>query len=219
VSWTCTQIEEELSDYLDGMLGNNERREFEAHAAGCASCTLLLQQVGGLVGRMRVLEPLEEPPQLVARILDQTLGPRARTAMGWAGWLGWFRPVWQPRFALGAATVMATILIVFQATGIHPTKLTAADLNPANTFKNVNRHAHLVYSRGVKFVNDLRVVYEIQSRLRPEETPVPEPEQQTPPPAKNPQQKSEREGHPGRSANRGGLELAEILILDMRSLR
>jgi len=219
VSWTCTQIEERLSDYLDGLLDENERRTFDAHVAECATCAPLLKQVGGLVGRMRALEALAEPPQLIARILEQTLGPLGNDAGGWAGWLGWLRPVWQPRFAFGAATVMATLLILFQATGIRPTKLTAESLNPANAFRSVNRQAHLVYSRGVKFVNDLRVVYEIQSRLRPEETPVTAPERETPAPEKNPQQKSERESHPGRSANRGALELAEVLIPFPRSLR
>jgi len=33
-------------------------------------------------------------------------------------------------------------------------------------YHNADRQAHLVYARGTKFVSDLRVVYEIQSRLR-----------------------------------------------------
>ena len=41
-----------------------------------------------------------------------------------------------------------------------------ADLSPASVFHNADRQAHLVYARGTKFVSDLRVVYEIQSRLR-----------------------------------------------------
>jgi hypothetical protein len=47
-------------------------------------------------------------------------------------------------------------------------------------------------------VNDLRVVYEIQSRLRPEAPP----EEQPSHPHASPEQKSEQEVTPGRSANR-----------------
>ncbi len=39
---------------------------------------------------------------------------------------------------------------------------------PARLYRNADRQAHLVYARGARYVNDLRVVYEIQSRLRPE---------------------------------------------------
>ncbi|MGB9466199.1 MAG: hypothetical protein WBR10_13905, partial [Candidatus Acidiferrum sp.] len=40
-----------------------------------------------------------------------------------------------------------------------------ADLSPVNVYRNADRQAHLVYARSTKFVSDLRVVYEIQSRL------------------------------------------------------
>jgi len=209
--WTCAQIEERLSEHLDGLLTPEERREFEEHVAGCARCAPLVAQVGALVGQMHALEPLEEPPRLVSEILDRTLGPRAQPQTGWAKWLGWMRPVSRPRFAMGAVTVLASFLIVFSAVGLSPAKMTAADLNPVNVFHNANRRAHLVYSRGVKFVNDLRVVYEIQTRLRPEAAPQPAPEEQPAPPQPNPQQKSEHETKPGRTANRYAVVLAVVL--------
>jgi hypothetical protein len=50
--------------------------------------------------------------------------------------------------------------------------------------RNISRQAHLQYAHAVKYVSDLRVVYEIQSRLReddnqlrsPETTPAPKSE-------------------------------------------
>jgi len=212
--WTCAQIEERLSEHLDGLLTREERREFEAHVAGCARCAPLVAQVSGLVGRMHALEPLEEPPQLVSRILDHTLGPRAPAQTGWAKWLSWMRPVSLPRFAMGAVTVLASIFIVFSALGVNPAKMTAASLNPVSIFYNANRRVHLVYSRGVKFVNDLRVVYEIQTRLRPEAAPQPAPEEQPAPPPPNPQQKSEHETKPGQTANRYATVLAIVLTIN-----
>lgn len=218
--WSCTQIEERLSDHLDGLLAPDERREFEGHVASCSRCAPLVAHVGGLVGQMHALEPLEAPPRLVSQILDRTLGPRAQTQTGWAKWLGWLRPVSLPRFAMGAVTVLASFFIVLSALGVSPAKMTVADLNPVTIFHNTNRRAHLVYSRGVKFVNDLRVVYEIQTRLRPEAAPQPTPEEQPPPPQPNPQQKSEHETKPGRTANRYAGMVAVILTTDpARSLR
>ncbi len=44
-----------------------------------------------------------------------------------------------------------------------------ADLAPATIYHNADRQAHLIYARSTKFVSDLRVVYEIQSRMNENE--------------------------------------------------
>ncbi len=206
--WTCAQIEERLSDYLDEALSRDEKKEFSAHVSSCSRCAPLLKSVTGLVGRMRAMEAVEIPPNLIPQIIEQTSGARAESKAR-RGWLGWLRPVWQPRFAMGAATVLATFLIVFQVVG--PKRLKKADLSPANLYHSANRHAHLVYARGVKFVNDLRVVYEIQSRLHPEAAPPPAPEEPATPPSSTPQQKSQ-DRRPGRSSNRNITLLAFSLV-------
>jgi hypothetical protein len=214
--WNCAQIEERLSDHLDGMLNAEESRAFGDHVAGCVICAPLVQRVTTMVGRMRTLEPVEAPARLIPRILEQTLGPRTKSKKGWLVWLS---PLLQPRFAMGGASLVATLFILIQGFGIHPTKLRAADLNPENLYHAANRRAHLVYARGAKFVNDLRVVYEIQSRLRPEAAPLQAPQEEKAPPPPNPQQKSEGEPHPGRSANDSLTELASLLIPVPRSLQ
>ena len=82
----------------------------------------------------------------------------------------------QPRFAYGALTVLVTLGVVSQALGIQWRTPTLADLNPVHLYRTADRKAHLVYATGSKFVGDLRVVYEIQSRLPPEpDTPPPKP--------------------------------------------
>jgi hypothetical protein len=68
-------------------------------------------------------------------------------------------------------------------------------------------------------VNDLRVVYEIQSKLQPEPeaTPVntptttPQQDHDSQPPNSNPQQKSQTEPHPGRSQVQRGTMFAFVL--------
>ena len=211
MGWNCTITEERLSDFLEGHLGATDAEAFSAHAKTCAQCSELVAQVGGLVSEMHGLELLEEPANLHAKIMDATLGPRP-SQEGWRRWFTWAPMLWKPRFAMGIATVAACCVVVVQAGGVTPGKLRRADLNPVDMFRAVDRQAHLTYARGMKFVNQLRVVYEIQSRLEPEP-----PQEQAPARKKNdskshstyPQQKSET--HPGRRETRADTLFAQVL--------
>ena len=212
-NWNCARTEERLSDYLDGLLSPAEAAAFSAHASSCDACGKLVAQVGGLVHQMRKLDPVEAPPQLISKILDSTVGPRTQSA-GWQRWSAWLPQLWQPRFAMGVATVAATLLIVLYTTGLSPAKLKKADLSPTNVFRTANRQVHLTYARSAKFVNDLRVVYEIQTRLQPDAepspaiTPAPAPQQNSQPPSVDPREKSQTSPHPGHSQSRSGTMLA-----------
>jgi len=216
MNWDCTNSEERLSDYLDGHLTSEDAASFSAHVASCARCSELLAQVGALVNQMHQLEAVEEPPQLVQKILDATLGPRTQE-QGWKRWFTWAPVLWQPRFAMGALTVAASFVIVFHTAGVTPTKLKKADLSPSSLYRSANRQVHLTYARGAKFVNDLRVVYEIQSRLQPEQEPsaspaaAPPTDQQSHPPASHPQEKSEQKSPRDRSQLRNARMLALLL--------
>jgi hypothetical protein len=56
--------------------------------------------------------------------------------------------------------------IIINAAGINLRHMTVADLNPRTWFFRANRAGHLFYARAEKFYYDLRVVVEIESRLR-----------------------------------------------------
>jgi anti-sigma factor RsiW len=163
--WTCEQTEARLSDYLDGALVGNERTAFEAHVGECERCEPLVAHVSQLLSGMHSMELLEAPPRLVYSILDKTVGPR-ETASGWRAVLGWIEGMSSMRFAYGALSVAGTLIILLSVSGFSFRKPKLADLQPAMIYRNADRQAHLVYARGTKFVNDLRVVSEIQSRLR-----------------------------------------------------
>lgn len=165
MTWTCDQIEARLSDYLEGNLQGPERAAFEAHVESCAECAPLLASVRSLVSELHSMEELEAPSRLVNAILDQTVGPR-KTVTGWQAIRDFILGLATPKFAYGAASVMATFFIVLSVSGISLRKPKLADLHPATVVRNVDRQAHLAYARSVKYVSDLRVVYEIQSRLR-----------------------------------------------------
>jgi len=167
MTWTCDQVETRLSDYLDGLLAGPERAEFESHANSCPQCAPLLASVRSLVGEMRAMEELEAPPRLVYTILDKTLGPRLTP---WQVFLQTLRGLATPKFAYGAASVMATLVIVAGSSGFSLRKPKLADLRPAAIYQNADRQAHRAVAHTIKYVSDLRVVYEIQSRLRQDES-------------------------------------------------
>jgi len=160
MTWTCEQTEARLSDYLDGLLQPAEQAAFDLHVNGCERCTPLVAGVSHALGALHKLEQVEPPPRLTGSILTATLGPQT-----WRNARRWLRGLQSPRFVYSAVSVAATFIVILTASGFFSHKPKLADLYPATIYHNADRQAHLVYARSSKFVSDLRVVYEIQSRL------------------------------------------------------
>ena len=165
MNWTCEQTELLLTDYLDGLLSAADRHDFDAHVNSCQHCTPLVSSVTHALANLRSLPEIEPPQRLVYNILDKTLGPR-ETVTGWAAVRAWFRGFNPQRFAYGGVSLCAMFLTVASFTSFNWKKPRVADLSPANVYRGADRQAHLVYARSAKYVSDLRVVYEIQSRLQ-----------------------------------------------------
>ncbi len=184
MNWTCAQFDERLDAYLEGRLAGSELAAAESHATACPRCaewadarraTLLL----------RTLELEEVPPGLETRILAQTLAAPAQESVWEILDLGW-RALLRPRVALGVAAAVFSLALVVNTLNVPVSNLTLADLNPVNIVRGVNRQAQQSYAAGVRFLNDLRLVYEIRSRLEEMRgTPEPEPAP-APPPSGNP---------------------------------
>jgi hypothetical protein len=68
---------------------------------------------------------------------------------------------------MGTVTMAMLVLVLWPALGVQWSELTWADLKPANLLSALDRRANLMYARGVKFVNEMRVVVEIQNMLQP----------------------------------------------------
>ena len=172
MNWTCEQTEERLSDYIDDLLMAEERAAFVAHVPSCERCGPLFASVAHLVTNLHSIAEVEAPPKLIYAILNKTLGPR-ETVTGWQAVLRFVRGFATMRFAYGAMSVAATFLILVTASGFNWRHPKMADLKPVNLYRKVDSNAHLAYAKGTKFVSDLRVVNEIQSRLRDtEQAPV-----------------------------------------------
>jgi hypothetical protein len=215
MDWNCALTEERLSDFLDGALVPEEATAFSAHSAGCANCTKLVAQVSELVSRMQQAPPMEAPPLLAGKILEATLGSRKQESVS-PGWFRWLPVIWQPRFAMGIVTVAASFVIVFHAASSSASR---TSLNPLHLVRDANRQVHLAYARGAKFVNDLRVVYEIQSRLssqpesmsEPISMPTTKPSSEPQQPSNEPREKSQAIPRSNRRSAHRNPELAMML--------
>jgi len=186
MNWTCEQTEERLSDYLDGLFQPAEQSAFNLHVNTCERCAPLVAAVARTLGSLYALEPVEPPPQLETAILTATLGAPSYLKR-------WLKSLQSPRFVYGLASAAATIIVILTASGFSFRKPKLADLAPATIYRRTNSQAHLVYAHTVKFVSDLRVVYEIQTRLNEND--------QNPATREQPTPKNSPDKQPGRTDN------------------
>jgi hypothetical protein len=168
----CADVEILLADYVDGTLDVSHRAEekfaLEAHLAGCAGCAELARDSAGAVEFMERAAVVDAPPELVTRILfEVTAGPShaiIKPSLGRRLFGRWLEPVLQPRFAMGMAMTVLSFAMIGRFT--HVRQLTPADLDPVKVWTAAEDRVVRWYSRGVKYYDSLKVVYEIQTRLK-----------------------------------------------------
>jgi Putative zinc-finger len=161
---THLELENLASDYLEGQLEQARRNEVEAHLNDCAACRELVADLRHAIELCRSAEEVEPAPWLVPKILLATVGERKPTLRERLG--AFFQPVLRPRVAYSVAMAVFSISIIINAAGFNLRDLTLADLNPRNWAYQANRSAVILYARAERFFYDLKVVYEVESRLR-----------------------------------------------------
>ena len=216
MSWTCAQLDARRDDYLDGRLPAADLGAADAHARACPACAEHYE-ARLAIAWLRTLEPLDSPPGLETRILALTVAPPPQESF-WAVFGQGWRAVRQPRVALSLAAAVCSLVLVLNALDVNVRSLQAADLNPINLYRGAKRQTYQTYARGARFVNDLRLVYEIRSRLEEatpegEAPPAKKPAGQQNPPAPKSQrnQTNPRNGRRGPEAS--GLLAYQQLIL------
>jgi anti-sigma factor RsiW len=183
----CGDVEILLADYVDGTLRGDAASTLEAHLAGCPACADLARDSAQAVAFMERAAEVDAPPELVTRILFEiTAGPsHAVIKPSWVRrFFGrWLEAVLQPRVAMGMAMTVLSFAMIGRFT--HVRQLTPADLDPVKVWTSAEDRVVRWYNRGVKYYDSLRVVYEIQTRLKEwaEEQPGPSPAQSTGNPA------------------------------------
>ena len=166
----CADVEILLCDYVDGTLRAEEKTALESHLAGCSGCAELAKDVAGateFIGRVAVAEP---PAELLTRILHQVPSGRHKSVERESWWRklfgGWVHGVLQPRYAMGMAMTVLSFSMIAKFAHIEPRNLTPADLDPVKVWASIDDRTHRIWDRAVKYYDNLRLVIEIQSRLK-----------------------------------------------------
>lgn len=176
----CAQFEALLAEALDGTLGEPAGAAFRDHASTCADCGPMLAATQAGRSWLKALPEVEPPRNLVRNILIATSGaeavvpaPRAAASPWQERLLGWTRPlapmfaaVRQPRFALSLGMAFFSIMVLLNAAGVHLSSLRTADLRPSSIQDNLSRTYNETTGHAVKYYENLRFVYEIESRVR-----------------------------------------------------
>ena len=167
---TCPEVEILLCDYLEGTLPHRQGIELEEHLAACSACAELARDVEAATAFLDAVPAAEPPAELLTRILHQA--PRgAQTSEERPPWWrrlfgGWVEGVLQPRYAMGMAMTVLSLAMLARFAHIEPRPLRASDLDPARVWQSIDDHSHRVWDRTMKYYDNLRLVIEIQSRLK-----------------------------------------------------
>ncbi len=192
----CGQWETLLTDALDGLLRPEDEVTFNAHMAGCPSCTALFDEARR--GR-EWLEFLSAEPEVPAGLLDKILaqtGPGQVAGYGLAssgihglpiatgslstrkgrvsgipawqrpGFMGYVRRFAEPRLMMTAAMAFFSIALTLNLTGVKITSLRLSDLRPTAVRSFMERRLTMASTPIIRYYDHLRFVYEVQSRMR-----------------------------------------------------
>jgi len=170
----CAEVEALLSDALDGTLNGPKLAAFEAHQHGCATCQGMVEEARAGMNLLKALEVAEPPRNLVHNILATTIGalpsehlvakPRGE------GWLEkmkgrlapMFAPVATPRFAMSLGMAFFSITMILGIAGFHFADMKHWDLSS----KGLRKTYYETQARVMRYYENMRLVYEIESRVR-----------------------------------------------------
>ena len=167
---TCAELDILLCDYVDGTLRGAEKTALESHIATCSSCAELVHDVVGVTAFMERVAPTEPPAELMTRILHemQVGGQKGSERKSWVRRLfgSWVEGVLQPRYVMGMAMTVLSFGMLARFAHIEARPLSPSDLDPAKVWQSIDDRSHRIWDRTVKYYDNLRLVIEIQSRLK-----------------------------------------------------
>jgi hypothetical protein len=167
----CGEFEVLLADYLDDTLSPEQRAAIEHHLSACIGCRALLEDCSAAVKFLKRADDVTPPPELITRIaygapIGRVRLPFERQTLLRRLTSKWLQPLLQPRLAMGMAMTILSFAMLERCTGVHVQHLQAADLNPVRIWGGVEDRAMRGKDRAVKYYENLRWVYEIETRLK-----------------------------------------------------
>jgi hypothetical protein len=174
----CAEFDALLIDALDGTLAGSKVDKFHAHARVCAVCGPLFAEADGGRRWLKSLAEVEPPANLIHNILVATTGyesehvtARDKAKTPWADAItGWLRPVLgpvlsmgrQPRFAMSFGMAFFSLSISLSLAGVKVSDVRRVDVRPSA----IKHTYYETTGRVVKYYENIRFVYEIESRVR-----------------------------------------------------
>jgi hypothetical protein len=178
----CGDFDARLADVLDGMMSGAELEAFKAHAAACMDCGPLFTQAQAGMQALKSLVEVEPPMNLVHNIIARTsaIDPamQPKTAAPKMGWLSgareWMSPVLnpvvrvisQPRLAMTAAMAFFSFSLVLNMAGVKMSDFRNLDLRPSAISTTASMQYHQTTAKVVKYYENIRFVYELESRMK-----------------------------------------------------
>jgi len=229
----CAEFEALLAEALDGALAGGERERFEAHRTACADCGPLYADAAAGLSWMKSLEEVEPPGNLVRNILIATSGQEKERETAAAGESAWSRvqkwlpaplfPVYatlrQPRFAMSAAMAFFSVSLMMQVTGMKLSDLRLVDLRPSAIQSSAVHSYNETSARVVKYYENIRLVYEIQTRMQElKDAAQPAPQTQPSDPKKDNKKGNDTSGQPDpEQEKRYSRESRELVLATART--
>jgi hypothetical protein len=161
----CADIEIAICDYVDGTLAPERKADVERHLAQCPACAEMARDGAAAVAFMERAESVEPPPELITKIVFE--GPWNAGKAKPSAWRAWatvaLTPIFQPKFAMGMAMTILSLAMLWRTVG--PAPLRARDLRPSRIWATLEDRGTYAWGRTVKFYENLKFVYQIQSTL------------------------------------------------------
>ncbi len=176
---SCEALLAEKLDRPEGLLLPDEEAAFAEHLRSCPGCGELLDRARqgqswlGMLGK----QTPPAPGDLLPRILAQTQGAPPRAAgsgfeIAGAPSARWTVPLLpqaasqHARLLMTAAMAFFSIALTLSVSGVRLTSVHAAELRPQAVQANVSRSFYGTKKQVVSFYENLRVVYEVESKMR-----------------------------------------------------
>ncbi len=156
----CSEFEALLSEALDEKLNGAKLESFQAHGRLCTVCGPLLAEADA--GRRWLKSLARESTRVQAE---------AKAGASWKDVVaGWVRPVFapvfavarQPRFAMSFGMAFFSLSISLSLAGVKLSDMRHVDLRPSA----IKRTYYETSGRVVKYYENIRFVYEIESRVQ-----------------------------------------------------
>jgi hypothetical protein len=165
----CSEFDALLMEAVEGKLAGEQAERFRLHADSCGVCGPLFADAKSGFSWLQSLAEVEPPANLVHNILAATSERDLAVAKAAAAKPGFaervrsiFTPLLQPRLAGTFAMGFFSLSLLLNVTGVKVSDISKVDLRPSA----IKKTYYATSSRMVRYYENLRIVYELQSKAR-----------------------------------------------------